>query len=241
MGFISPIATDANGNERQTGSLQNLGKDDFLQLLVTKLQYQDPLEPMQDEDFVAQLAQFSSLEQMNNIAEGIGLSNEWDYLQMQSLNNVMASGLIGKEATAEYSSIYFDGAEKATINFTLSSSVTEAEFVIKDASGEIVAKISQANLTAGSHSVKWDGTDSYGNTVDPGLYTVEASGTSAAGSNISPSLSLIGIVEQVIYRDGSAYLKIEGSEIPLGDITAVGEVGSLSGESDTDADGPEQV
>ena len=58
MSFISPVATDTNGNPRDTGSMQSLGRDDFLQLLVTKLQHQDPLKPMEDSDFIAQLAQF---------------------------------------------------------------------------------------------------------------------------------------------------------------------------------------
>ena len=75
-----------------TGSVQSLGKDEFLQLMVTKLQNQDPLNPMEDEDYIAQLAQFSSLEQLTNISDGLDESNEWDYLQMQSINNVMARG-----------------------------------------------------------------------------------------------------------------------------------------------------
>ena len=54
------------------------------------------MSPMQDEDFAAQLAQFSSLEQMQNIADGIKESNQWDLLQMQSLNNAMASSRFGE-------------------------------------------------------------------------------------------------------------------------------------------------
>ena len=120
MGFISPVAVDASGAERKTGGLQTLGKDDFLQLLVTKLQHQDPLNPMEDSDFIAQLAQFSTLEQMHNISEGIATSNKWDFLQMQSLNNVMASGLIGREVTADFSGLYLDATNQPVISFTLS-------------------------------------------------------------------------------------------------------------------------
>ena len=100
-----------------TGSVQNLGKDEFLQLMVTKLQNQDPLNPMEDEDYIAQLAQFSSLEQLTNISDGLDESNEWDYLQMQSINNVMAAGLIGKEVEASYDQVYYDGTKQPWSTF----------------------------------------------------------------------------------------------------------------------------
>src|SRR5512141_1215692 len=118
MSFISPVATDSNGQPKKVGGQQSLGKDDFLQLLVTKLQHQDPLNPQDDADYIAQLAQFSSLEQMNNIADGISASNQWDFLQMQSLNNAMASGLIGKEVRAEYNGVYVEDGKSATVSFT---------------------------------------------------------------------------------------------------------------------------
>ena len=73
------ILTDSNGVEKATGSQQSLGKDDFLKLLITKMQFQDPLNPMEDEDYIAQLAQFSTLEQMNNIAEGFERKSDPDF------------------------------------------------------------------------------------------------------------------------------------------------------------------
>lgn len=66
------IQNTGNAGRRQ----QLLGKDEFLQLLVTQLRYQDPMEPMKDNEFIAQLAQFSTLEQMKNVAQGIEQLNE---------------------------------------------------------------------------------------------------------------------------------------------------------------------
>ena len=223
MGVISPIPTDNTGQPKATGSMQQLGRDDFLQLLVTKLQYQDPMKPMEDQDFVAQLAQFSSLEQMNNIADGISTSNEWDFLQMQSINNMMAAGLVGKEVTASYSGIYFDGHGEPTIAYETTEFADRVELVIKDSSGSIVNKITKEDLPPGVNSFKWDGKDSFGNRVSEGSYTVEINAFGADGSSFKPSLSIVGTVSEIRYREGAAYLLVNGTEIPLGDISAIGE------------------
>jgi flagellar basal-body rod modification protein FlgD len=225
MSFISPIPTDASGAERTTGSMQSLGKDDFLNLLVTKMKYQDPLEPMKDEDFIAQLAQFSSLEQMANISDGIDKSNQWSYLQMQSLNNVMASGFIGKEVKAEYSDLYIDGNNKPVISYTTDQYASEIEFTISDAGGHVVATITEEDVNPGTGSIEWDGKDQRGNRVDEGYYTVEATAVNSSNVEFAPSLSLVGLVTNVVYRDGAAYLTVNGTEVALGDVTSVGEPG----------------
>jgi flagellar basal-body rod modification protein FlgD len=228
MSFISPVSTDTNGNQRLTGSQQVLGKDDFLQLLVTKLRYQDPLKPMEDSDFIAQLAQFSSLEQMNNISDGIQSSNQWDFLQMQSMNNVMAAGFIGKEVKAEFSGVYADFDNEPTISFTTAKYAEEIRFVIRDESGSQVRTLTAEDVEVGVGDIKWDGKDELGNRVPEGFYTVEATAVTPSGGEFVPKLSLIGLVSTVIYREGQAFLVVNGTEISLGDIAAVGEPGSLT-------------
>lgn len=235
MGFISPIATNNDGTAKQTGSLQELGKNDFLQLLVAQMENQDPMEPMSNEESVAQLAQFSTLEQMNNIAAGIEKSNDLDFLQMQSLNNVMASGLIGKDAQASYNGLYYEHDKPAVINYNLTTSVNSVEFVVRDSDGNIVTTLKQSNREEGINSVEWDGTDNSGNRVEEGYYTIEASASRSDGTSFSPNLSLTGTVESVVYRDGGAFLRIQGTEIPLGSITAIGEKGSFDNPTDNDS------
>ncbi len=207
--------------------LKSLGKDDFLQLLVTKMQNQDPLNPQSDEDFIAQLAQFSSLEQMTNIADGIAEANQWDFLQMQSINNVMASSLIGKDVKAHYSGVYIDQNGTADVSFTTSQYAEDINIRILDQNGELVAEISESDVAPGAHTVTWDGRDTLGNHMDEGFYSVEAVATNANGDQFQPNLSLVGRVEAVTYRDGVAFFSVNGIEIPFGDVSSIGEPGSF--------------
>ena len=231
MGVITPTGgmfPGATGGSHSS-SVNALGKDEFLQLLISQLQNQDPMNPMEDADFIVQLAQFSSLEQMSNISEGIAESNQWDFLQMQSINNVMAAGLIGKEVQASYNSVYFDGSSSPKISFTNDQYAEELQIVIKDASGSTIATMNKSGVDPGKHTYEWDGRDENGNQVDVGQYNIEVMATSATGETFRPSMSLIGKVEAVTYRDGTAYFRVGGVEIPFGDVAAIGQEGSFDG------------
>ena len=234
MGFMSPIPTDTRGNPIKTGSQQVLGRDEFLQLLIAKLQHQDLLKPVTDDDFVAQLAQFSTLEQMDQISEGIATSNQWDFLQNQSINNTMAANLIGKEVRATYNGLYLQDEGNASINFTNESLAKEIRFTIKNEAGEVVTSFTQNNVPAGTNRMEWDGKDGLGNRMSAGYYTVEVSAIANDGSTYVPKLSLVGIVKSITYKDGGSYLRVNGTDIALGDITSIGEPGSLSGQVNGD-------
>jgi flagellar basal-body rod modification protein FlgD len=85
---------------------QNLGKDDFLKLLLTQLAYQDPTAPMEDKEFIAQMAQFSSLEQMNNMAA--------DFAKMSRMLQVTeASGALGRSVELTHGDAIIQGTVKA--------------------------------------------------------------------------------------------------------------------------------
>lgn len=97
-GTNNPYNTSGQDNSTKETPKNNLGKDEFLKLLVAQLKNQDPMSPMQDADFVAQLAQFSSLEQMSNMAASIeALRAGMTLLYSQSLLT-QGAALIGKEA-----------------------------------------------------------------------------------------------------------------------------------------------
>jgi len=223
MGLISPVATDRNGNPLTAATQKSLGKDDFLSLLITKLTNQDPLNPLEDEDFIAQLAQFSSLEQMNNINESLGESLEWDYLQMQTINNTMATSLIGREVSASYAGVYLDDINEPGISFITDRFSESIEINILDANGAKVRTIKAEDLGAGTQTFGWDGRDNRGNRVDEGYYQIQVTATDAEGKSYNPSTLLKGKVTSVSYKDGSAFLQVNGVEIPLADIRQIAE------------------
>ena len=85
--IVDKSNTNTNDDERNVGEL---GKDDFIKLLITQLRHQDPMNPVEDKEFIGQMAQFSALEQMQNVSAGI--------------NSVRGSTLLGKEVKAAVSS-----------------------------------------------------------------------------------------------------------------------------------------
>ncbi|PKK84425.1 MAG: hypothetical protein CVT49_03630 [candidate division Zixibacteria bacterium HGW-Zixibacteria-1] len=221
MGIISPIATDTNGNPVLTGSMQALGKDDFLQLLVAQLTHQDPLEPMDDTQFIAELAQFSSLEQLQNMNESINNSLAWDYLQMQTINNTMATSLIGRDIKATFNNIYLDEENLPKINYSTTDFASEVKIDILNMDGTVVRTLTQEDIEAGSNSIVWDGKDMNGNRLESGYYTISISATDSSGESFTPSTFVEGRVTGVLYRDGAAYLQVNGLEIALAEVTAI--------------------
>ncbi len=223
MGIISPIASDTNGNPMTADAQKTLGKDDFLKLLITKLTHQDPLNPMDDEAFVAQLAQFSSLEQLQNVNNSLEESLNWDYLQMQTINNTMATGLIGREVKASYSGVYLDASNQPTISFTSSEYAQKVNVQISDSSGAVIRTLTDDEVPPGANRIVWDGLDQNGKRMTEGYYTIEVSAINADGEVFTPSTFLQGRVNGIVYREGAAYLQVDGLEIPLSEINSITE------------------
>jgi flagellar basal-body rod modification protein FlgD len=105
------------------------------------------------------------------------------------------------------------------------------KLTITSSTGEVVRTLTASDVKAGSHSLEWDGKDSKGNRVAAGTYTVTASGVSTSGSTLTPSMTLVGTVSKVLYKNGSAYLVVDGVEVALSDVSGIGEVGTFSGNN----------
>ncbi len=202
---------------------KSLGKDDFLALLVAKLSNQDPMNPTSDEDFVAQLAQFSSLEQLSNMNENLLQDIQWNYMLSQTISNTMATSLIGREVRADTSMIYLETAGTADLAIDLDRTATEVTVTIRDQDGNTVRTINENALDAGEHIINWDGMDDNGVQVTAGGYTVEVTAVDAEGNEFTPDQFVEGKVSGITYRDGMALLNINGQDLPLASVLEVKE------------------
>ncbi|WP_066053276.1 flagellar hook assembly protein FlgD [Robertmurraya korlensis] len=144
----SLLLSNYQTSQRKTGS-DSLGKDDFLKILMTQLQNQDPLNPMQDKDFIAQMATFTSLEQMTNMNKSIE-----SLVSAQEQNQLISySQFIGKEVSwhkltesEDGNSVIEQGTGKiASLKFTDGV----ATFLLEDGTSLTSGNISQINDTKG--------------------------------------------------------------------------------------------
>jgi flagellar basal-body rod modification protein FlgD len=204
-----------------------LDKDDFLSLLVAQLGAQDPLNPTDNTEFVSQLSQFSSLEQLINANENIGLLQ----LQLSSSANTQVAGLIGKEVEANGDTMRHTQQGPDAVRFDLGGAAESVKLTIRDQNGKLVRVLDLNQHNAGSHTAAWDGKDAAGLMVAAGNYKVEVSATDGEGKPVNASLKFKGTVTGVSYQSGVPLLEVEGTTIQVGDVTAVRQVSAAGGTS----------
>ncbi len=218
---VAPVNPETNTNPGLYTNTSNiLGKDDFLTLLITQLQNQDPLNPTDSTEYTAQLAQFSSLEQLSNINQNL------EYLQLfqASINNAQAVSFIGKEITALGDAIQVKEGVADACEFELTADAGGVIVNIYNDAGNLVKTIDQGAMEAGRQTVVWDGTDQNGNQMQDGDYTFEIMAVDANDQDVKAITYTSGVVSGVTFIDGTTYFIIENQKIPIADIIEVNEV-----------------
>ncbi|MBW2412846.1 MAG: flagellar hook assembly protein FlgD [Deltaproteobacteria bacterium] len=218
--YVDSIAPAANGPPGiyDPGATSNtLGKDDFLTLLITQLQNQDPLNPADSTEYTAQLAQFSSLEQLNNVNKNL----EYMQLYQASINNAQAVSFIGKEIISFGNEVRVTEGQAESCRFELGGDAGGVVVNIYDSAGSLVKAIEQGAMIAGRQTVVWDGTDQNGNAVSDGDYTFEVMAVDAADQKVEALTYSSGLVEGVTFIEGRTYFLVGNQKIPISDIVEV--------------------
>lgn len=206
---------------QQTSSPKTiLGKDDFLKMLVTQLRHQDPLNPMDGTEFAAQLAQFSSVEQLANINTNLSESVAVNQLLTQAVSNTMSAALIGHEVRATSSSIQYSGEKKVRLGYTLPANANTVVVKVFDQTNKLVRTLA-GGTGKGDQSVLWDGEDTLGNAAGAGTYRFTVEAIDAKGGTMQTSQFIYGTVSAVRFKQNGAVFVIDGAEVPLADILEI--------------------
>lgn len=198
-----------------------LGKDDFLRLLTVQLQHQDPLSPLDNEDLIAQLAQFSSLEQLENINTNLENAMDLDLVLTQVLNNTAAAGLIGKTVIAQGDEVDLASSGSAEIHFDLASEAERVVITVTDETGAVVRKIEHQEMEQGRHCIDWDGKDNEGHSRSEGKYLFRVEAYGSDDTAVDVTTLVLGEIAGVKFVDGAAVLIVGGLEIGISEILEI--------------------
>ncbi|MEW6569718.1 MAG: flagellar hook capping FlgD N-terminal domain-containing protein [Nitrospirota bacterium] len=196
-------AADTSYNSSYGSSNKILGKDDFLKLLTVQLRFQNPLNPLDSTEFTTQLAQFSSLEQLNNMNTQLN-----DLLLYQkSLQNTLTTSLIGKKVKVSGNEFYLTG--EAEVSYTLPEDVSNVKISFYDSFGKLLREVETGYQTAGDKSYTWDGKDSNGNVVTDGNYSFKVEAFDASGNSLYVDSMVYGTVTGITFDNNTTYLIID--------------------------------
>ena len=216
---IDPTAAASNSvTDKLDSSRSRLADSEqtFLSLLTTQLKNQDPLSPLDSNQFTAQIVQMTGVEQQlmtNDLLKMlVGMS---DGGLAGSVN------LIGKSVTAESDQASItDGA--ASWAYDLDRNATSVKYEILNSAGSTVWSRTDASVAGGEHTLDWDGVTSAGQQLpDGGPYTLKVTATGSGGETINASSHVSGVVTGVETVDGETVVSVGKLKIPVSSITGV--------------------
>ncbi|HKQ68704.1 MAG TPA: flagellar hook assembly protein FlgD [Polyangiaceae bacterium] len=218
-GTDSANAAEEASSGLLTGANKGLGKDAFLKLLVAQIAHQDPLKPMDDTAFVAQLAQFSSLEQT------MGINTRLDALaaQERGAQNTALAGLVGENVTVKGSITTLDSSGiGAPLSFTLGGDAKAVDVAIADQTGKTVRTLHLGPSATGLVRVTWDGRDDNGIAQPPGAYAIVVSAKSDADTAVDVSQESTGKLSSIDFSKGYPNLQLDnGVSAPASDLLRI--------------------
>jgi len=188
-----------------------------LTLLTEQLKNQDPLSPLDSTEFVNQLVDFSGVEQQiaqnENLETLIGLQYGASF--------GAAAGYLGRDALIAGDAAPLTGGQ-AEWSYMLPSDAATSTVTITDAAGKVVHTRDGA-VTAGEHSLVWDGLDNNGEPLPEGAYTLQVTALNAAGDTIQADIKARGRVTGADFTGQEPALLLSGLRVPLAEVLEVRE------------------
>ncbi len=209
---VTGAAQDAQRTQDQSVQLAE-DFNEFLILLTTQIQNQDPLNPMDSTEFTNQLVQFSQVEQAINTNAKL---DDLVSLQLGSISSV-ALGYVGMDVNYISSEMNYNGETPVTISYALGEDAFSATVNIFDEAGDLVYSAPAPNST-GAQEVVWNGEHMGGGVVEPGTYRVTIDALDAEGEAIDTQTVVSGQVRGIESQNGVVFLLIGERAVPLGQV-----------------------
>lgn len=203
------------GEEPKDGS--ELGKDAFMKLLVAQLGNQDPTSPMESSAFVAQLAQFSSVE----LLQGMGGRLDQLLVATAAANQSNVVQFVGKEIQFFSNTVSLDDGAPVSFQAKFPRDAAEVTVTITDENGKTVRTLQLGSMSQGNQPIEWDGLDDKGNPCGPGTYSVKVTAKDDSGDAMEVTQSQRGRVDGVTYENGYPELLVGSRRIPLADVVEI--------------------
>ena len=212
---LSALTQIGQGSANSTNNTIAGDFDTFLKILTTQLQNQNPLEPLDTNQFTQQLVQFSSVEQEiksnKNLEQLIALSGANAFTGVVSY--------IGKEVTAEGATTNLSNGQ-ASWSFSLTKDAPSTNLTIRNSAGSIV-KTESVDGKFGANSFVWDGRSDAGNAVPDGLYSITVEAKDVDDNFVSATTTVKGVVEGVDLTSNEPLLRVNGTTVKLSSVRAI--------------------
>ncbi len=224
FGIGSALST-APGSTSSSSSANTLNANSFMTLFLAQLQNQDPTNPMQSYELAAQLAQFTTVQELSQASTLLGNLQQYT----AAINNGTVTSLIGKQISAQSSTINVSSGSPSALSYTLTEPAT-VTMTITNSSGATVNTLNLGSQSAGSYTVPWTGTDSTGNTVADGAYTCTVTATASDGTSSTIQTGISGQVYSCNLNNNPPTYTLSG---PNGIQVQVADVYAVTGQSST--------
>ncbi|MCQ8102546.1 flagellar hook assembly protein FlgD [Methylomonas sp. SURF-2] len=188
----------------QTQQKQTLGQEQFLKLLTTQLTHQDPMKPMENGEFLGQMAQFSTVSGIQDLQASFK-----DFAGSISSNQALqAAGLVGRYVSAPGRQALLSAGGTVSGDFDLpSSSASVKVSILNPQTGETVRELNLGSQPAGSTPFSWDGMDGNGQFANPGVYDIRVQ-ADIDGKNTALATNIKSLVKSVTMGSGNSALQI---------------------------------
>lgn len=217
-----------DSKKMRTAGNNELGKDAFMTLLLTQMKNQDPTTPLKSHEMAAQLAQFTSLEKLNNINDGIaGLRKDG----APNLN-FQALAFIGKTITTDNSKISRTDTESIhDIRFNLPADAQEMKMQVKDANGAVIRTLDFKNIKSGKNELQWNGITDDGAKAPAGEYSISLEGTGSNGRKLYVEMKTEGVISGVNFTPKGPQLMVGKQVVNMNDVKSISETSASEAAS----------